>query len=72
MVTLLNDDRVEVELHFGTFHDPLLHCVLCDEAEHAHLLLLTNPVGSVLRDTEKWTNQDSDDSHTHFKYGSCL
>ena len=53
MVTLLNDDGVEVELHFGAFHNSLLHCVLCDEADHAHLLLLTNPVGSVLRDTEK-------------------
>lgn len=47
--TLLNDDGVQAQLHLGPLHDPLLHCVLRDEAENSHLLLLTNPVGSVLR-----------------------
>lgn len=47
--TLLDDDGVQPQLHLSPLHDPLLHCVLRDEAEDSHLLLLTDPVGSVLR-----------------------
>lgn len=50
--TLLDDDGVQAQLHLGPLHDPLLHCVFCDEAEDSHLLLLTDPVGSVLRSGE--------------------
>lgn len=52
MLTLLDDDGVQAELHFGTFHNPLLHCVLRDEAEHTHLLFLTNPVRTILSDMQ--------------------
>lgn len=48
-LTLLNDDGVQPQLHLGPLHNPLLHRVFSDETEDAHLLLLTNPVGSVLK-----------------------
>lgn len=48
-VTLLDDDGVQAQLHLGPLHNPLLHRVFSDEAEDAHLLLLTDPVRSVLK-----------------------
>lgn len=47
-VTLLNDDGVQTQLHLGPLHDPLLHRVFSNVTEDAHLLLLANPVSSVL------------------------
>lgn len=49
--TLLDDDGVQAQFHFGTFHDPFLNRVLGDETEHTHLLLLTDPVSTVLKNT---------------------
>ena len=47
--TLLDDDGVQAQFHLGPLYDPLLHCVFGDETKDAHLLLLTNPVSSVLK-----------------------
>ena len=46
--TLLNDDVVELQLHLRPLDDPLLYRVLRDHPEHLHLLLLPDPVRSVL------------------------
>lgn len=54
-VTLLNDDGVQTQLHLGPLHDPLLHRVLGNVTEDAHLLLLADPVGSVLMGLKKST-----------------
>lgn len=56
-LTLLNDDGVQSQLHLGPLHNPLLHRVFSDETEDAHLLLLTNPVGSVLKCPKSKTGQ---------------
>lgn len=48
-VTLLNDNGVQAEFHLCPLHDPLLHRVFSDETENAYLLLLTNPVSSILK-----------------------
>lgn len=47
-LTLLNDNGVQAELHFCTLHNSFLNCIFRDESEHAHLFLLTNPVGTIL------------------------
>lgn len=46
--TLLDDNRVQAQFHFSSLHNALLNSVLSDEAEHAHLLLLTNSVSTIL------------------------
>ena len=46
--TLLYDDVIEPQFHLSLLHDSLLYGVLGDEAEHTHLLLLTNTMGAVL------------------------
>ena len=46
--TLLYDDVIEPQFHLSLLHDSLLDGVLGDEAEHTHLLLLTNTMGAVL------------------------
>lgn len=56
-VTLLNDDGVQTQLHLGPLHDPLLHRVLSNVTEDAHLLLLPNPVGSVLMGLKRSTDK---------------
>lgn len=40
---------IDVELVLGRSQNLLLHTIDCAEAEHAHLVLLPNAVGSVLR-----------------------
>lgn len=46
--TLLNDDIVELELHLCSFDDPLFNCILCDQPEDFHLLLLSDSMSSIL------------------------
>ncbi len=51
--TLLDNNGVQAQFHLGPLYDPLLHCVFSDETKDAYLLLLTNPVSSVLEITDK-------------------
>lgn len=46
--TLLDDQLVEAQFHFGLLNDLLLHCVVGDEAEDTHLLRLTDTMRSIL------------------------
>ena len=45
--TLLDDQLVQSQLDLGAFHDLLFDRVLRDEAEYAHLLLLTDTMGAI-------------------------
>jgi hypothetical protein len=46
---LLDDQRVQAQLHLGALHNSLLDGALGDQAEHPHHLGLPNAVGAVLR-----------------------
>ena len=45
---MLDDNGVQAKLHFSSLHDALLNSILGDEAEHTHLLLLTDSVSTIL------------------------
>ena len=45
---LLDDNLVQVQLHLGPFHDPLLHSVLRDQPEHTNRPVLPNTMSSIL------------------------
>lgn len=51
--TLLDNNGVQAQFHLSPLHNPLLNCVFGDEAKHAYLLLLPNPVSSVLKSKEE-------------------
>lgn len=67
-VTLLNDDRVQTQLHLGPLHDPLLHRVFSNITKDAHLLLLANSVSSVLMGLKK---KSTDKRTLSDFYGKC-
>ena len=49
MLTLLNDDVVETQLHVGALHNALFHRVLRHQAEDVHLLLLPDTMRTILQ-----------------------
>jgi hypothetical protein len=49
--TLLNDEIVETQFHLSSLDNTLLNGILRDHPKHAHLLLLSNTMGSVLHKT---------------------
>ena len=46
--TLLYNHIVQSQLHLSTFHNAFFNCVVCDEAEHPHLLLLADTMSTIL------------------------
>lgn len=51
--TLLYNQTVQFQLHVSFLHNPLLHRVLCDKAEHADLLHLADTMSSILGNHQK-------------------